>query len=123
LAHIGIGNEKMKKTSKATQRARPKDRKESASDRVSLELQAQKHVSVAIAGLVHIMRTTESDSLRVSAINMLLDRGYGKPPRSLDVAIWDAIPFPEIREDMTLEEKQAAYRELVKRPAPPRNGY
>jgi hypothetical protein len=66
------------------------------------------------------MRTSESDSLRVSAINMLLDRGYGKPPQSLDVAVWDAIPLPEIRDDMSAEELEAAYRELVKRPAPPR---
>jgi hypothetical protein len=113
----------MKKTSKATQNARPKDRKESASDHVSLSSRAQKHVSVAIAGLVKIMRTCQSDSLRVSAINMLLDRGYGKPPQSLDVAIWDAVPLPQMREDMTLEEMIAVYQELIKRPAPPRNGY
>ena len=83
----------------------------------------RRNFSVAIAGLVNIMRTCQSDSLRVSAINVLLDRGFGKPPQSLDVAIWDAVPLPKIRDDMTLEEMVAAYRELVKRPAPPRNGY
>jgi hypothetical protein len=109
--------------SKRTHKAQTNGRKKSSPDGVSLKLQAQKHVSVAIAGLVHIMRTSPSDSLRVSAINMLLDRGYGKPPRSLDVATWDAIPIPEITEDMTLDEMQAAYQQLIKTPAPPRRGY
>ena len=129
----------MKKTSKATQKARTKNRKESASDPVSLSSRAQKHVAVAIEGLVNIMRTCQSDSLRVSAINMLLDRGYGKPPQSLDVAIWDAAPLPQMREDMTLEvaiwdafplpelsydmtleEMIAIHSESIKRLAPPR---
>jgi hypothetical protein len=112
----------MTQPSKRTHRVRTRRQKKSASDRASLKFQAQKHVSVAIAGLVHIMRTSESDSLRVSAINMLLDRGYGKPPQSLDVAVWDAIPLPKTRDDMTAEELEAVYRELIKRPAPPR-GY
>jgi hypothetical protein len=120
LARIGMGNETMKKTSEATQKARTKNRKESASDPVSLSSRAQKHVSVAIDGLVNIMRTCKSDSLRVSAINMLLDRGYGKPPQSLDVAIWDPVPLPEIREDMTLAEMIATLSESLKRLAPPR---
>ena len=68
------------------------------------------------------MRTSKNDSLRVSAINMLLDRGYGKPPQSLDVAVWDATPLPEMRDDMSLKELQAVYRELLKLPGRPR-GY
>lgn len=63
------------------------------------------------------MRTSNSDSLRVSAINMLLDRGYGRPPQSLDVAVWDAPSLPEIRDDMSLKELQAAYKELRNMPA------
>ena len=62
------------------------------------------------------MRTCESDSLRVLAINMLLDRGYGKPPHSLDEAVADAIPLPEMRDDMSLQEMQAAYREIRNMP-------
>ena len=113
----------MKKTSEATQKARTKNRKKSASDPVSLSSRAQKHVAVAIEGLVNIMRTCKSDSLRVSAINVLLDRGFGKPPQSLDVAIWDAFPLPELSYDMTLEEMIAIHSESIKRLAPPRNGY
>ena len=64
-----------------------------------------------------IIRTCESDTLRVSAINVLLDRGYGKPPQSLGVAIRDEVPLPEITDDMTPEEVQAIYLQMVKMPA------
>ncbi|MET3839708.1 hypothetical protein [Bradyrhizobium sp. OAE829] len=107
----------MTQLSKRTHRSRTKRQKKSATDRASLKFLAQKHVSVAIAGLVRIMRTSNSDSLRVSAINMLLDRGYGRPPQSLDVAVWDAPSLPEIRDDMSLKELQAAYKELRNMPA------
>src|SRR5258706_14306422 len=110
-SHVGIVNEQMTQSSKRTHRVRTRRQKQSASDRASLKFQAQKHGSVAIAGLVQIMRTCESDSLRVLAINMLLDRGYGKPPQSLDEAVWVAIPLPDNRDDMNLQENQAAYRE------------
>lgn len=77
----------------------------------------RQHGSVAIAGLVRVMHTSKSDRLRVSAINMLLDLGYGRPPRSSDIADRDPPPLPEIREDMTLEEIEAAYRQMLKMPA------
>ena len=116
FAHVGNVNEQMTHPSKWTHRVRTRRQKKSASDRASLKFQAQKHGSVAIAGLVQIMRTCESDSLRVLAINMLLDRGYGKPPHSLDEAVADAIPLPEMRDDMSLQEMQAAYREIRNMP-------
>ena len=63
------------------------------------------------------METSKNDRLRVSAINMLLDLGYGRPPQSGDIADRDPPPLPEIRDDMTLEELQAAYQQLLKMPA------
>jgi hypothetical protein len=77
----------------------------------------RQHGSVAIAGLVRIMQTSKNDRLRVSAINMLLDLGYGRPPQSGDIADRDPPPLPEIREDMTLDELQTAYQQLLKMPA------
>ena len=73
--------------------------------------------SVAIAGLIRVMHTSKSDRLRVSAINMLLDLGYGRSPQSSDIADRDPPPLPELRDDMTLEELQAAYRQMLKMPA------
>jgi hypothetical protein len=77
----------------------------------------RQHGSVAIAGLVRVIHTSKSDRLRVSAINMLLNLGYGRPPQSSDIADRDPPPLPEIRDDMTKEELEAAYQQLLKMPA------
>lgn len=45
---------------------------------------AQLHGPQAIAELVRIMTSSESDSARVTAARELLDRGYGKPAQSLE---------------------------------------
>jgi hypothetical protein len=77
----------------------------------------RQHGAVAISGLVRVIHSCKGDRLRVSAINMLLDLGYGRPPRARDIADRDPPPFPEIGDDMTLEELQAAYKQLLKMPA------
>jgi hypothetical protein len=77
----------------------------------------RQHGSVAIGGLVRMIHTCKSDRLRVSAIHMLLDLGYGRPPQSGDIADRDPPPLPEIRDDMTLEEVKVAYRQMLKMPA------
>lgn len=40
---------------------------------------AREYTAEALAALVQIMNESESDAARVSAINSILDRGYGKP--------------------------------------------
>lgn len=75
------------------------------------------HGSVAIAGLVKVIHTSKGDRLRVSAINMLLDLGYGRPPQSSDIADRDPPPIPRFRDDMTPEERDAVYQQLLKMPA------
>ena len=40
---------------------------------------AKDHAAEALATLVSIAKTGDSDSARVSAANAILDRGYGKP--------------------------------------------
>ena len=77
----------------------------------------RQHESVAIAGLVRMKHTCKSDRLRVSAIDMLLDLGYGRPPQSSDIADRDPPPIPEFRDDMTPEERKAVYRQMLKMPA------
>ena len=78
---------------------------------------AGRRAFAAIAGLRKVIHTSKSDRLRVSAINMLLDLGYGRPPQASDIADRDPPPFPEIRDDMTLEELQAVYQQLRRMPA------
>lgn len=43
---------------------------------------AQKYTSEALAALVQVMQTSESDQARVAAARELLDRGHGKSPQS-----------------------------------------
>ena len=82
---------------------------------VSISSQAQQHVGLMVAELVRIMRTSKNDLQRVSASQILLDRGYGKTSLALDIAIQK--PLPKVTDDMTPEEREAVYRELVKMPA------
>lgn len=86
-------------------------------EEVALSSLVRQHGSVALAGLVKTIHTCKNDRLRVSAINMLLDLGYGRPPQARDLAGRDPPHLPEIRDDMTLEELQRVYRQLLKMPA------
>jgi hypothetical protein len=45
---------------------------------------ARQHTPDAIAALVHIMKTSDSDAACVTAANSLLDGGWGKLAQSLE---------------------------------------
>lgn len=45
---------------------------------------ARAHTATALATLVKVMRTGESDASKVAAANSILDRGYGKPRQSVE---------------------------------------
>ena len=70
--------------------------------------------SVAIAGLLKIIHTSKSDMLRVSAINMLLDLGYGRPPRASDIADRNPPPVRPYIEHRSAEERVTFYQEALK---------
>jgi len=80
----------------------------------------RQHGSVAIACLVRMIHTCKSDRLRVSAINMLLNLGYGRPPPARDIADRDPPPFPKISYDMTLEEMIVTHQQSLKMMRVPR---
>ena len=44
---------------------------------------ARVHTADAVKSLVSVMKSSNSDSARVSAANVLLDRGWGKPEQPL----------------------------------------
>jgi hypothetical protein len=50
---------------------------------------AQQHTELAIKTLVQIATDGCSDSARVSAVNSILDRAYGKPTQRSDVSFLD----------------------------------
>ena len=70
----------------------PDERKKSSnSDKASLPAQARQHAPAAVAELVRIIESTRSDAARLAAIGILFDRGLGKPPKPLDIAIRDRV--------------------------------
>ena len=71
------------------------------------------HGSVAIAGLARMIHTSKSDRLRVSAINMLLNLGYGRPPQSSDIADRDPPPIRPYIEHMSAEERVTEYQKWL----------
>jgi hypothetical protein len=65
------------------------------SDKPSLPAQARQHTPAAVAELVKIVENTSSHAARLAAITTLLDRGFGKPPKPLEIAIKDRVkPAP-----------------------------
>jgi hypothetical protein len=75
---------------------------------LSLSELAQRHAPDAIKELARIMKNSPSDAARCTAINILLDRGYGRPPQSIDVSNKDSVPFTAITQNMTVQETAAA---------------
>src|SRR3954452_25378655 len=90
--------------------------KDAQVEEIALLSLVRQHGSIATAGLLKVIHTSKSDRLRVSAINMLLDLGYGRPAQASDIGDPDSPPLPEIRDDMTLEEMQAVYPQLLRIP-------
>ena len=66
-------------------------------DAPSLPAQARLHAPAAVAELVRIIENTRSDAARLAAIHIFFDRGLGKPPRRLDIAIKDRVSPPQCR--------------------------
>jgi hypothetical protein len=73
----------------------------------------RQHGSIAIAGLVRMIHTSRSDRLRVSAINMLLDLGYGRPPRASDIAARNPPPIRPYIEHRSAQERVTYYQKAL----------
>ena len=73
----------------------------------SLARQAQQYTAEAIAELANIVHHTTSDAARLAAITTLLERGFGKPPKSLAIATADPVEV----DTLSTEEALALFRE------------
>lgn len=60
--------------------------KATGEQRASLEELARTHTEAALAVLVRVATSGESESAMVSAANSILDRGYGRPRQGVDIA-------------------------------------
>lgn len=56
-----------------------------ADAKVALSALAQQHTETALNALIDIASNGESEAARVSAAVAILDRGYGRPPQSLNL--------------------------------------
>ena len=84
------------------------------SDKPSLPAQARQHTPAAVAELVRIIENTRSDAARLAAICILFDRGLGKPPKPLEIAIKDRVkPAPPPSKE-ELERWAAVYERRVR---------
>jgi hypothetical protein len=76
-------------------------------EQLSLPAQARLHAPAAVAELVRIVGKTRSDAARLAAISILFDRGLGRPPKPLDIAIKDRVKPPP---PLSTEEARDLYR-------------
>jgi hypothetical protein len=76
-------------------------------DQLSLPAQARQHAPAGVAELARIIENTRDDAARLAAINILFDRGLGKPPKPLDIAIKDRVKPPP---SLSAEEAAEYYR-------------
>lgn len=74
---------------------RPKGAKDKATAvlKATLEELARGHTETALAVLVQVAQSSESDAARVAAANALLDRGYGKPRQGVEHSGLDGGPI------------------------------
>jgi hypothetical protein len=74
------------------------------SEEASLPRQARQHAPAAVAELARIIENTRSDAARLAAIGILFDRGLGKPPKPLEIAIKDRVkPAPPLSREESAE--------------------
>lgn len=66
---------------------RPKGSKSRATpeQKHTISEMAKQHAPLALRVLAEIAERGESESARVAAANALLDRGYGRPPQSVEL--------------------------------------
>jgi hypothetical protein len=107
--HVGVGVSHASLEVARGKEAIVKRTKDLKMDPPSLAAQAQQHSAEGLAELVKIVKNTRSHVARLAAITTLLDRGFGKPPRSLEIATRDPVPI------LSKEELQQAVEELDRR--------
>lgn len=54
-------------------------------DREALAEMARSYTPEALATVIHVMRTSAFDSIRLAAVSILFDRGYGKPSQAIQI--------------------------------------
>src|SRR3954469_10566890 len=75
---------------------------------LSLPAQARQHAPAAVAELARIIENTRSDAARLAALCIFFDRGLGKQPKPLDIAIKDRVEVKRVLPPREQLEEMAA---------------
>ncbi len=91
---------------------RPRNSVRNAQDRRALALAASEYTMEALETMVHLMRKSKQESVRLMAADRILDRAIGKAPMQIDVTALrhEQIVYQSVEEIRT---------ELVRRGVPP----
>ena len=90
---------------------RPRNSVRNAQDRRALALAASEYTMEALETMVHLMRKSKQESVRLMAADRILDRAIGKAPMQIDVTA--------LRHDLIVYQSAAEIRaELERRGVP-----
>ena len=67
---------------------------------------AREHTEAALETILTVMRSGETDAIKLAAANIILDRGYGKPTAAVEIA-------SNTSNLMTLDEAQSRTQRAV----------
>jgi hypothetical protein len=81
---------------------------------VSLAALLQQHKTAAAAELLRLIQSASSDSVRLAALQIYFDRGFGTPPKSLGIATNRVAERPEDQaEPRTYAEALKIYDRII----------
>jgi hypothetical protein len=78
----------------------------------SLQIEARRHIAMALRVLADIARKGEKEASRVAAATALLDRGFGRPIQSMEMRIDEGLLNKKLSE-MTPDELAAFEARLI----------
>jgi hypothetical protein len=79
----------------------------------NLAHEARKYAGIALDSLVDLVKTAESESVRLNAANSLLDRGFGRPMQSIDLKTDGPQVQVNLFQDFSTDEQRLAAETLA----------
>jgi hypothetical protein len=81
-----------------------------------LRHKAQQHLDEAVSTLVDIMKNSKKDSARIAAVQILLDRGFGRVPAQDELLRDEDDDFSKLSDGQLLRLAESAMRVLERSP-------
>lgn len=110
---VNFGKAKLGKLLPASKRRRLSELEALKQAEIDIVAESRAYAYLAILTLAEICDDGESDSVRVSAANSLLDRGFGKPQQGIDMKVSKPKTPTAISDEMSDDEAAAAYADTL----------